>query len=1502
MRYPRILLFGLLISALGGAQAQAPMKSYLWPDPETVSSDLRFIRNAGQWDQRIEYRVQLNGGEILLEPAQLTYRLYHLPPVYGHRHEELAPHLHDESDSLIRWHVFRVEFAGAQQAALAPERKFREYHNYFLGNDPARWAGGVPLYGKITYQALYPGVDLRLYGSGDALKYDFLLQPGADAAQIRMVFRGAEQVRLDRGGNLQIRTSVREMTELAPVAWQYAGDARLPVACRFRLQGDTLSYEFPEGFDPALPLVIDPTLIFSTYTGSSANNWGFTATYDDAGNAYAGGIQFGSSIFGAYPVTAGAFQQSFQGGETDAAISKFSPDGSALIWSTYLGGSAGTNPFTTYNDQPHSMIVSATGELVVMGRTNSPNFPTTAGAFDQTPNGGFDIFVTRFNAAGTGLVASTLIGGADNDGVNGSTNLSTSTDTKYNYGDDARGEVILDDAGNVYVAGSTNSNNFPTTPGAFRSSRAGGQDAVVFKLSPSLGSLLFSTYLGGNEDDAAYSLKVDNAGRTYVTGGTASSNFPAIAGLHSSYRGGTTDGFVAKLNASGTAVLNSTFIGTNDYDQTFFVELDTSLNVYLVGQTEGNFQVFPPPGQNVYQNSGGKQFIIKLNNDLNAIVFSTVFGAVNALGPNISPTAFLVDRCENIYVSGWGGSTNFNSVTVSGMPVTPDAFDQVSEDGSDFYMIVLTRDAQSLLYASFFGGFNNGTTSAGDHVDGGTSRFDKNGVIYHAVCAGCWGNSSFPTTPGVWSPTNNATIAQGGENGCNLAIFKLSFNLAGVEADFIPRDQNNIPLVTTEGCAPLFVRFDNTSLGLVTPALTTYAWDFGDGATSTLQEPTHTFQNAGTYLVRLIITDPTSCNITDTTFETIIVYPPPAVDAGPDIEICLPDTVQLTSLTAAASYAWTPTNLIVGPSNVQNPLALAPASGIYVLTITDVQGCVARDTVRVTVGTGLEVIAREDTLICRGGSVRLNAAGQVAGGTYLWTSSPPVALSNPTALNPLASGVDTTTQFFLQVTDPDGCLGFDTVEVRVFEVFTFEDTSVCTGNSIQLTASGGVTYSWLPDNGTLSNRFIANPLATPSVSTTYTVTSTGPAGCISTKSFDVQVLPLPSAAIAPAAPICFGQSVRLFASGGASYRWSPGLSLSDPFVSDPVADPDVTTRYQVTVTDAAGCVDTASITVTVNPLPNIDAGEDQTICEGTTAQLQATGGTTYLWSPAGSLNNPGIANPVASPARETLYIVIAQDANECQNSDSVLVSLIARPITEVTGVNRSCDGGAVELTASGGDSYRWNTGETTAQISVLPLAPTWYVATAFIGNCAGIPDSIQVDQEFDFPEAGFTLDPATGYAPQRVTFTNTSFNAASYLWSFGFGSQTSRETDPDFIFPAAGEYTVTLIAWSAGGCPDTAVQTITLDNVTLHVPSGFTPNRDGTNDNFYVGYVGIRTLNVRIFSRWGLQVYSSDDPDFRWDGTYLGRAVPEGVYVYVINGIGENEVLYERSGTVTVIR
>jgi len=672
-----------------------------------------------------------------------------------------------------------MEFESSQEAHVNGDNKREIYHNYFLGSDPKKWAGRVSLYEGVNYKELYPGISVKALSEINNFRYDLILAPNADPSLIKLKFTGQNGLQV-KNGHLYIKTELGEIYQQSPYAYQEIDGEKKKIGCAYILKDNKVSIALGV-YDKSKELIIDPTLIFSTFTGSTADNWGMTATYDAAGNGYTSGVCFGVG----YPITVGAFQGTYAGGVVnttytyggfDMTVSKFNSTGTNLLYSTYLGGSD--------NEAPQSIIVDNANNLILMGRSYSTNYPVTAGAYDVSLNGAgsSDIVVTKFNAAGTALLASTFIGGSADDGVSISAVETFLGSLKYNYADDGRSDVIIDANNNVYVASCTISNNFPTTGGAAQATSGGLQDACVFKLDATLSSLVFSTYLGGNQNDAGYNLALDANGDIYVTGGTESANFPSTAGTIKPAYGGNIDGFITHLNAAGTSILRSTFIGTAGYDQSYFIQLDKFGNVFVYGQSNGGY----PVTGGVYSNPGSGQFIHKLNPTLNTTIFSTIFGTGKG-SPDIAPSAFLVDDCENIYISGWGGTLfgyNVATSTTAGLPVTGSPF-QSTTDGSDFYFLILQKNATALLYATFMGG-----PMSQEHVDGGTSRFDKSGVVYQAICEGCGGYSDLTTTPGAWSSTNNSF-------NCNNALVKFSFDLLITLANF------SITPAIAVGCAPL---------------------------------------------------------------------------------------------------------------------------------------------------------------------------------------------------------------------------------------------------------------------------------------------------------------------------------------------------------------------------------------------------------------------------------------------------------------------------------------------------------------------------------------------------------------------------------------------------------------------------------------------------------------------------------------------------------------------------
>ncbi|MFT7010564.1 MAG: hypothetical protein ACJAWR_000566, partial [Flavobacteriales bacterium] len=925
----------------------------------SAQSDKVFIENKGQWDSRILYNQILPDGNLFLEKDGFTYSLFEKSYIQNLHQDKKTP-----APDSIKSHVVKTKFINFNPlVSLRKENESSFYYNYFLGNDKSKWQSKVRSTSKVTYQELYKKIDLSIYTEFGSTKYDFIVKPGAEESNIQIDYLGADDIYL-QDEKLIIVNTINDIEEAKPFSYQLIKGKRVEVPCRYVLNGTVLSFIFPNGYDKSQELIIDPIIVFSTYSGSTADNFGFTATYDKDENTYAGGIVYGGGV---YPTTIGAHQTSFNTSASyyiDIAISKFNKNGSALIYSTYLGGSR--------SEAPHSISVNNKDELFVMGTTGSSNFPTSNNAYDGTFSGGVDVrpiysgvyylhgcdlFVTKFNVSGTAILGSTFIGGTGNDGVN------TDASLAYNYGDAFRGEITIDSSGNAIVASTTNSTNFPTTVGAPQTTFGGGfSDACLFVLDSNLQNLTWSTYYGGSAQDAGYGVQFDSYDNYFMTGGTNSSNLVTSATAYDISYNGNEDGFITKYNTTSNLLIASTYIGTSGYDQSYMVQVDINDDVYIAGQSLGNY----PVSLGVYSNPGSSQIFHKFSNNLDSSYWSTVIGSGRGT-VDISPSAFLVNDCGLVYLSGWGGVTNryyrASGSSTSGLPITSDAF-QSTTDGSDFYLMVLDKDATALRYGTYYGG-----AISHEHVDGGTSRFDKKGNVYQAICSGCGGHSDLPTTPGAWSNTNNST-------NCNVGVIKMNVafiqSIASTPAPFI--------------CLPDSVNFINNSSGG-----NTYKWYFGDGDSSFLYQPIHVYPDTGVYNVTLIVSDSSGCVPPDTGYTVVLAYKPKALTIDTVSVLCRGDSVQLNAYNGQ-SYKWTP-SVLLSNDTISNPITFPNTTTTYKLVseyycnVDSVYLTVKVDTNNVTISP--------DTTICAGTSLLLTVSGGVA---YNWY--PALGLANGTTSSP----------------------------------------------------------------------------------------------------------------------------------------------------------------------------------------------------------------------------------------------------------------------------------------------------------------------------------------------------------------------------------------------------------------------------------------------------------------------------------------------------------------------
>ncbi len=950
---------------------------------------LSFIENKGQWHENVAYKLPLQGDNTLfLEEVGFTVSLLH-PDDLHEVHEHSHFHKASAEPLRLRGHAYKVNFVGGQNSSPKGLEKQVAYHNYFLGNDPKKWAPEVALFDAVSYDDVYPGIDALIYTKDGNFKYDFLVCPKADPNLIEVEYLGAESLALENG-DLVIETTVGQMKELKPFAYQWVDGKQIQIPCNYVLKGNRLSFTFPEGYDSTKELVIDPVLMAATLSGTSGNmDYGHSATFDDDGNIYSGNRSFGTG----YPVTAGAFQIDFAGTYPDAVdigISKYNPTGSQLIYATYIGGGA--------EEYPMSLICDEAFNLYIVGTTRSNNYPVTANAVQGSHQGGYDLVVTKVNSTGTQLLGSTYIGGSNDDGNNVSVE-------EYVNADEFRSEIILNGSGGCYVASLSASSNFPVTPGAFDTNfnptgPGAAQDAVVFQLNSDCSQLIWSSYLGENGPDRALGLRKTEDGSLFVVGVAGGSNFPTVSGGYQTGFGGSiSDGFAVKFSPGGNTLTASTFYGGNGSDQLFLCDLDEFENLHVIGKSSNPM---PVTDSTYVVNPDACAFVAAFDKNLNELVYSTNIG-VATVTQDFAPVAFMVDRCNYIYYSAFQ--------VAAGMPTSPDAYYSSFPVGqpTTFYLGVLTPYAMDLEFGTYYGW--------SEHVDGGTSRFNPEGIVYQAVCSGMNG-SPLQTLPNAWS-TYQSTNWDGG-------VFKIDFEVSSLMAD-MEIDPG------LQGCAPFTITGQNYSTGA-----TGYYWDFGDGQNSTEVGPTHTYYEPGDYYVYMVAKNPYSCLLADTVGYWLNVS---TEGYATDTAYCAGETLRIEMDLNNATYDWS-TGSTDSFIDVSEP-------GTYYVDIVE-DFCDRRDyfyvdeiSVETDLGADLQFCTQPDAVL----------SATTPNASYLWS----------TGSTEQSIQVDQAGSYWVQVSYGN-CIDIDTVLVFDYSLpeISLPEAVICEGNNMVIgnNLPADLTYSW----------------------------------------------------------------------------------------------------------------------------------------------------------------------------------------------------------------------------------------------------------------------------------------------------------------------------------------------------------------------------------------------------------------------------------------------------------
>lgn len=1282
--------------------------------PKTTSSKALYQKNKGQiadvnGHQRpdILFKTKGKNGSFYIRETGVSYVQYK-----EEGKEEILPKdtpeemLRKDTSGILKGHRVDIDFIDGQTPTSIIEKRESEHtDNFYLAHCPDGILN-VKSYEEVTLKNIYPGVDAIHYTNNGQLEYDLLVAPGVDPSQIKMKISGAEKWKINKEGNLEIKTSLGVLIEKAPVVFQ--GNRQIPSS--YIIEKGFLKFKIG-AYDKKKELRIDPIRQWATYIGGANFDGGYGGVdTDHQGNVYVHGNTLSTNGF---PITTGAFQTTLVG-SYDAYLAKFTPLG-ALVWSTYYGGTLWENAYG-------GLACDGAGGVYIHGRTNSLNFPVSTGAF-QTSNAGFtDSYLVKFNSSGVRQWA-TYYGGSLNE----------------NYW----GDVVTDGLGNVIITGSTHSYNFPVTTGAFQTSLINSIDAYLVKFNSS-GVRLWGTFIGGNGNDYGQGLAI-HGGNIYVGGISYSSNFPVTAGAFQTTLLGAGDAFLMKFTGAGVQLWGTFYGGSATEWGNGGVATDTWGNVFIHG---GTYSTNFPVSTGAYQtNISGLSdgYLVKFNG-AGVRLWGTLYGGSSV---EWGRGGIDTDQSGNAYVHGRTHSIN--------LPVTTNAFQPANGGGgsSDAYLMQFSASG-TLKYGTYYGGGNNewcwghGTASDGSgnvYIYGTThsNNFPVSSGAHQDSLAGSqdsylvkfsflqinhsndcqYDTVSFSLTDTIGASSilwNFGDTASGALNTSTLlspdhiynsyGVFPVSCIvnwISGLSDTLYDTLTINPTPIADLGPDTILCEGDSTQLQFF-DSIFSYLWNTGD---TTVQIP---IINPGTYWVQI-------SSICTTVSDTIQIDSliPALVHLPPDTLMCTGDTLVLDAMIQSGSYSWN--------TGTSDSTYLVTNSGIYSVTATNLCGT-DQDSIEVEYVAPPQVDFGPDSVLCNGDTLILNAWDTLS--TFAWNSGDTIATDTLTT-----SGV-------YQATTTNFCgTDSDTIQVWFLTPPTANlgnDTIICTNDTIWLsdTTLFG-SYNW--NTGNMQD----SQLVTYEAS--YILTVTNLCGT-ATDTVYVEYDTIPVIDLGADQLICQGDSVILSAVfSNSTYQWNTNQT-------DGTITVGTEGDYWVTTTNVCG-TDSDSMYLNVDSTLQVDLGPDTVLCIGDVIWLKSNvSADSYLWN-NGSTNDSLLVN------QQGIYTLTAN--NICGAFTGVIeVSYDTNPITYLGPDSTYCLTNLVQLNASWSRAnYLWNTGDTNSAITP---DSSGVFAVKVTNLCGSDEDTVSIN--YDIP-ISFDLGKEKPLCDGDSFALGAKAYNARWLWSTG---------------------------------------------------------------------------------------------------------------------------------------